>query len=497
MCEPLLLSVDGVGAFDLISRKAMMEGLLDIPNGDKLLPVVSLFYGSPSTFLWEDEMGTVNFVPQGEGGEQGDLLMPLLFCLGQHRGLCAVAERLGPREHLVAFLDDVYVATGSPATTVDAHNILGEEMWRHAKITLHLGKTVIWNKSGRAPEGVEVLEEAARRVDPSAVVWRGNPDLPNDRQGVVVLGTPVGHAEFVSRVLEEKTQEHSVLLERIPAVQDLQSAWTLLLYCAAARADTGTFAQEHDRGDLEVPLPTPPCGSRLNATFSGCSSFPSTVVGGGLGLRSDTRLRGAAHWASWADSLKMVFDHHPDVAKRIVRDLEDHHPAPSIQAALDCAASLSREGFNPPPWEDLLLEEPEPSRENAEPGQPRKGWQKRATEPVEVRHLRRSVSPQLTDTEAALLRSQAGPMASAALTAIPSTRLAPQPFRILLLRRLRLPLPLSARSCRCGRPLDVLGHHRAACGTAGVLGRRGWVLENVAAHVCREAGGRVRVNVLV
>ena len=38
--------------------------------------------------------------------------------------------------------------------------------------------------------------------------------------------------------------------------------------------------------------------------------------------------------------------------------------------------------------------------------------------------------------------------------------------------------------------LDVLGHHRAACANAGVLGRRGWVLENVAARVCREAGGR-------
>ena len=91
-------------------------------------------------------------------------------------------------------------------------------------------------------------------------------------------------------------------------------------------------------------------------------------------------------------------------------------------------------------------------------------------------------------------------MASAALTAIPSrkeSRLEPQSFRLLFLRRLRLPLPLSARSCRCGRPLDVLGHHRAARGTSGVLGRRGWVLENVAARVCREAGGRVRVNVFV
>ena len=51
------------------------------------------------------------------------------------------------------------------------------------------------------------------------------------------------------------------------------------------------------------------------------------------------------------------------------------------------------------------------------------------------------------------------------------SRIDSEEFRVLVLRRLRLPLPLSVRSCRCGRLLDVLGHHRAACSTAGVLGR--------------------------
>ena len=48
-----------------------------------------------------------------------------------------------------------------------------------------------------------------------------------------------------------------------------------------------------------------------------------------------------------------------------------------------------------------------------------------------------------------------------------------------------------------GRPLDVLGHHRAACANVGVLGRRGFALENAAARVCREASGRVSVDVAV
>ena len=70
-------------------------------------------------------------------------------------------------------------------------------------------------------------------------------------------------------------------------------------------------------------------------------------------------------------------------------------------------------------------------------------------------------------------------------------------FRVLLLRRLWLPLPPSSHFCRCGRPLDPCGHHREACAQAGVLGRRGYALESAAARVCREAGARVSTNVLV
>ena len=74
-----VLSIDGVGAFDLISRRAMMTALHRMPDGDSILPFVLQFYGRPSTHLWEDENGTVREIQQGEGGEQGDPLMPALF----------------------------------------------------------------------------------------------------------------------------------------------------------------------------------------------------------------------------------------------------------------------------------------------------------------------------------------------------------------------------------------------------------------------------------
>ena len=94
-----------------------------------------------------------------------------------------------------------------------------------------------------------------------------------------------------------------------------------------------------------------------------------------------------------------------------------------------------------------------------------------------------------------MARSQLGPFAAAPFVALPTCRHSkfdPQVFRVLLRRRLRLPLPL-----RCLRLHDPLGHHRAGCSEAGVLGKRGFPLEKAAEQVCCEVGPRVSTNVYV
>ena len=103
-----VLSIDGISAYDLISCRAILEALRRVPGGDQVLPFVRLFYDRHSTYLWEDDAGTVHHIVQGEGGEQGDPLMPLLFALGQHGALQAVQDSLGPTERLLAFQDDVH-----------------------------------------------------------------------------------------------------------------------------------------------------------------------------------------------------------------------------------------------------------------------------------------------------------------------------------------------------------------------------------------------------
>ena len=69
-----------------------------------------------------------------------------------------------------------------------------------------------------------------------------------------------------------------------------------------------------------------------------------------------------------------------------------------------------------------------------------------------------------------LLRSQSGPLTGMNFSTVPThplNRIDSQEFRVLLLRRLRLPLPLSSRRCRCGRLLHSYGHHRALCHSRG------------------------------
>ena len=78
----------------------MLKGLLRMERGDQIIPFVRMFYGGPSTCLWEDETGTTLDIPQGE---QGDPLMPLFLvrtwlAQGTHSGpRKVVAEREGVR----------------------------------------------------------------------------------------------------------------------------------------------------------------------------------------------------------------------------------------------------------------------------------------------------------------------------------------------------------------------------------------------------------------
>ena len=170
-----VLSIDGIGAFDLVSRESMLGGLSRVEGGDRVLPFVRQFYGSPSTYIWQDEEGIVHDIPQGAGGEQGDALMPALFSLGQHPAFEAVQSQLFEGETICAFLDDVY-AVCCPDRVVPIFNLCQRELRIHFRIEVHLGKTQVWNRGGFEPPGCHLLTEVARhsnRVERRPHIHRG------------------------------------------------------------------------------------------------------------------------------------------------------------------------------------------------------------------------------------------------------------------------------------------------------------------------------------
>ena len=199
----------------------------------------------------------------------------------------------------------------------------------------------------------------------------------------------------------------------------------------------------------------------------------------------------------------MINGRHPDVATALIQQLNGQPVTQCLREAQEAANSVSRAtGWVPPSWNELAAgARPEVlDPDQFELWDPQRGWQHEAPSRIESWWLDEFVLPRMEEPARALVRSQGGSGAGLALRACPTcrvTQLEPQQLRVLLLRRLQLPLPLSVHSCRCGRPLDQFGHHRAACARAGILGKRGYALESVVARIFREAGGRVTTNVLL
>ena len=154
--DAVVVSLDGVGAFDHVHRAAFLDKLAADPRLEPLLPLVRMLYGSQSRFLWTDAAGTTHEILQGEGGEQGCPLMPALFALAQHEGLVAASRNLLPSERLFAFLDDLYVVT-TRARANTAFEEVATQVERHAGVRTHLGKLKAWCR------GVGLRQRTLRR----------------------------------------------------------------------------------------------------------------------------------------------------------------------------------------------------------------------------------------------------------------------------------------------------------------------------------------------
>ena len=90
-------------------------------------------------------------------------------------------------------------------------------------IAIHDGKTHVWNRSGITFLVCDDLQRRAIQQDPTAQVFMGS-GVPTHRQGIKVLGCPLGHEDFVITQLEAVGRKHQ---QAIPT-------WLRILICASS-----------------------------------------------------------------------------------------------------------------------------------------------------------------------------------------------------------------------------------------------------------------------
>ena len=180
-------------------------------------------------------MGEVPSIPQGEGGEQRDPLMRLLFCLCQHSALSAVVAFLREGERLFAYLERVLGTwsanqTGWEQSTTSSVSICGTNAESPSTQARPRCGTKVAPTHPIAPDcsarqRTSLQKQWCGEVTPSCTL------INRDSRCLQFLldtqGTSSGFLRRRSRT--------TVSLDRIP-VHDTQS-WLFLSFCAATRSN--------------------------------------------------------------------------------------------------------------------------------------------------------------------------------------------------------------------------------------------------------------------
>ena len=387
--------------------------------------------------------------------------------------------------------------TSHPPRVAHLLDSLQLHLFVQAHIRLNPSKTRAWNAAGVQPPALPAAPDGAR-------LWVGDPGLPASECGLRILGTPLGTPEYIAAQLESL----STFFARLPDVPDVQVAWLLLLFCALPKAQYvlrvlpphQTDAASHDRSVLAclAALLRVESSGALLAQSATCGRAQLAMQHGGRCLRSTTARSCAAYFASWADALRAIEARDAQLWATAALQLQRPACTSRLTALRDAVHSLEAAGFQAPPWNQLArTSPPQEDSKDDDPADFTRGWQRSASRAVD-RAFAVYLAQRLDHSSRALLESQSGPFAAKVFTTLPTSlelRLEPASFRVLLLRRLRLQLPLVPATCPCRRRLDALGDHRASCPRSGLLRPRAIPLERADARMCREAGATVSTNV--
>ncbi|MGH8465836.1 MAG: reverse transcriptase domain-containing protein [Pseudomonas sp.] len=280
----VFFQTDFANAYNSILRCKSLEAVRE--HFPSLLPWLRAIY-SPRSALWFDPHDDRQAMTSEEGAQQGDPLGPLLFCASMHSVLEQANATLTAHGGGLAlgYIDDI-VGCGPEAAVRECFATI-EAAAQECGLQLQLHKCSAYRPSG------DVITQL-----PGAV---GVED-----EGLVVLGVPLGRAEFVQQKLVERVEGLTAAEEAIAGLGDSQQAMVLLRMCYAQKlsyhlrtVDSDLIAQASIRFDESVER----CfrsiiGIRARLSSQQWQQVSLDTKHGGFGLSSCAKSRRIAYLAS-------------------------------------------------------------------------------------------------------------------------------------------------------------------------------------------------------
>ena len=484
-----VVKLDSRNAFNSVCRWAMLRAFRDAcPD---LFPYAYRLYGGAEAprLLFGLKDGRVRVVYSKEGTQQGDPAGPLLFCLALHPSLHALQATLGPDVYVLAYLDDIFLLV--PHGRVKTSLLAAREALReHCNLELEQSKCVVYDpQAGRPPE-----PEFQPGQSLASVQWHSG-DATG--AGVLVVGGPVGNAQFVQQTLHDGPLTSTrTLLATLPRLSTRQEGLVLLRSSAVHKIsyhlrvtpppDAIPAAAEFDSAvgatfarltgisvrDLASPRPGPLAQPGAAATAP-MRQVQLPVRRGGYGLRSQFGLAPLAYLGSLAQCLPIIASAFPELRDAInALAAPEGATLPSLRAAEGALAAIRADGWparldakTPFSWQ-AVLDRPQ-------------GWPKVQRELCRAWERHQALE-MMTDAswepwQATRLRSlqATGNLLLSWTTGAPAgedSRVEDNLLILVVRWTLGLPLPtgMVVRPCRCGNPApDVYGRHAANCSHGG------------------------------
>ena len=486
----IVLVQDASQGFQRISRKAIRAAL--IRHGlEALIPAMDALYGGEEYLSVRMADGSVQWVTRCTGVVQGDPLATVLYCIGVHDGILEAAS---------VNVEDA--ESGMVAGYVDDNVIVGPVEWCIAASSkLDEGLQAVGGSTNRAKTRIFARENIAINLaDFSHILPVNTAEWPAalGREGIVILGVPVGTPDFETRLCLSRVRENDALLRGIRKIRQTQLQLLLLRFCAVPRMSymmrtvplehLHQALGQHDDNIWEVTQAI--CHLPDREAVREQSSWP--LSGGGLGTTAALQVVHAAALGSLVDAI-ISQDMLPENVREAIRS--------STEPGADTA--MSRSTDNALAWAKVLLDTLQSADRRPISVVPiAYGELESCTHKLQARlthmHGTRCLLKGLASADSisqARLRSVAGPGASAWIVAIPYDprhKLSNAEMICNVHFRLGVSAVPQSLTCICG---DFLTNaHALSCSRGGGTIHRHNLLRGVLQAMCLAGGHYSRVE---